>query len=52
LGDATKARQKLGWEPKHSLEDLVKDMMIEDLAEAERESHLVRNGYAVHQPRE
>ena len=28
LGDATKARQKLGWEPKISFEQLVEDMCI------------------------
>ena len=51
-GDATKAREKLGWTPSHSLEELVKDMVTSDLAEAEREAHLKRNGYAVHQPHE
>ena len=28
LGDSTKARQKLGWMPKHSFQDLVEDMCI------------------------
>ena len=31
IGDATKARTKLGWEPEYSLEMLVKDMMDKDL---------------------
>ena len=31
IGDATKARTKLGWEPEYSLEMLVKDMMDNDL---------------------
>ena len=30
LGDASKARQKLGWTPKHSFADLVKDMIEGD----------------------
>jgi GDPmannose 4,6-dehydratase len=30
LGDATKAKQKLGWEPKISFEQLVEDMCIND----------------------
>tara|TARA_R100000655_G_C2980896_1_gene191807 strand:- start:179 stop:1237 length:1059 start_codon:yes stop_codon:yes gene_type:complete len=30
LGDPTKARKKLGWEPRHSLEDIVSDMMSND----------------------
>ncbi len=32
LGDATKAKEKLGWKPKHDLESLIKDMMESDLA--------------------
>ena len=52
LGDATKAREKLGWTPRHSLEDLVKDMMANDLAEAEREAHLKAKGYEISRPRE
>jgi GDPmannose 4,6-dehydratase len=52
LGDASKARQKLGWEPKYSLEELVKDMMAGDLAEAERDAHMLQNGFTVHNPRE
>ena len=30
LGDSTKARTKLGWVPKYSFKDLVKEMMKED----------------------
>ena len=32
LGDSSKARQKLGWTPKHSFADLVRDMIGHDLA--------------------
>merc|ERR1712042_223336 len=32
LGDPTKAKTKLGWEPKVQFEDLVKDMMESDIA--------------------
>ena len=32
LGDSSKARQKLGWTPKHSFADLVRDMIEHDLA--------------------
>lgn len=34
LGDASKAKAKLGWEPKITLEELVREMMEADLAEA------------------
>lgn len=36
LGDATKARQKLGWVPKICFEELVAEMVREDLQAAER----------------
>jgi GDPmannose 4,6-dehydratase len=35
IGDATKAREKLGWEPKISLKELVSDMVSSDLRNAE-----------------
>lgn len=35
LGDATKARQKLGWEPKISFAELVSEMVRSDLRQAE-----------------
>jgi GDPmannose 4,6-dehydratase len=41
IGDASKARQKLGWEPKTSFAQLVKEMVTADLAEARKE---VANG--------
>ena len=31
IGDATKAQQKLGWVPKISFDELVKDMVASDL---------------------
>jgi GDPmannose 4,6-dehydratase len=37
LGDATKARDRLGWTPQHSFSDLVRDMVAADLAEAKAE---------------
>ena len=41
IGDASKARQKLGWKPKTTFAQLVKEMVIEDLQAAKRE---VANG--------
>ena len=42
LGDASKARAKLGWSPKISFEDLVREMVEADLKEAVRD-HLCEN---------
>ncbi len=42
LGDARKAKQKLGWSPKTSLDNLVKSMIKYDIKEAERESLLIQ----------
>lgn len=47
IGDATKARTKLGWLPKYNLEGLVKDMIWSDVALFEREKALTDLGYAV-----
>ena len=45
LGDSTKARRKLGWEPKVTFDQLI-DMMIEaDLEQAKRERTLLDAGY-------
>ncbi len=38
VGDASKAKEKLGWEPKVSFEELVRMMVDADLEEARRES--------------
>ena len=40
LGDATKAKDKLGWEPKTSLEELVKIMVKADLDKVKRKGYL------------
>jgi len=37
LGDATRAREKLGWTPETSFADLVTEMAAADLAEARAE---------------
>ncbi|GBG14990.1 GDPmannose 4,6-dehydratase [Novimethylophilus kurashikiensis] len=45
LGDPSKAKRKLGWEPKTPFEDMVREMVQEDLHTAERD-HLVKShGY-------
>jgi GDPmannose 4,6-dehydratase len=52
LGDATKARQKLGWKPKVRFPELVKEMAREDLREAERTQLVRKHGYAAPDQRE
>jgi GDPmannose 4,6-dehydratase len=45
IGDASKAKTKLGWEPKHDLTSLVKDMMKADVKHIEKELCLIKNGF-------
>ncbi len=45
LGDPTKAREKLGWEHKYKLSDLVKDMVENDILEAKKDSLLKKEGF-------
>ncbi|MFN3530082.1 MAG: GDP-mannose 4,6-dehydratase [Bacteroidia bacterium] len=47
IGDATKAYTKLGWRPRHSLADLVHDMMRSDLKLMQREQFLAAGGYDI-----
>jgi GDPmannose 4,6-dehydratase len=45
LGDPTKARVKLGWTPKISLPELVKEMVISDYTSAKRDSLVREAGF-------
>ncbi len=45
LGDATKAKEKLGWTPKITFQELVSEMVREDLKAAERDDLVKRHGY-------
>jgi GDPmannose 4,6-dehydratase len=47
LGDATKARQRLGWVPTTSLAEMVREMISHDLDIARRHALLRTHGYAV-----
>ena len=46
LGDPTKAKDKLGWTPKISFDELVVEMMREDLKSAERDELVRKFGYS------
>ncbi len=47
IGDASKAKEKLGWVPELSLNDLVKDMVQSDLNLMQKEQYLKKGGYRV-----
>jgi GDPmannose 4,6-dehydratase len=47
LGDASKARKKLGWEPEIGFEDMVGEMVCHDLEEAKRDALCRREGFTV-----
>ncbi len=47
IGDATKAKEKLGWTPKYSLADMVKEMVASDLQLFKKQQFLKQNGFDV-----
>ena len=47
LGDPTKAKEKLGWTPTTSLEELVAEMVAADREDAKKEAYLKRKGFQV-----
>ena len=48
LGDSSKGKEKLGWEPKVSFEDLVKEMVHADLEDAKKDELCQRAGFQVY----
>lgn len=52
LGDASKAKRDLGWEPATSFDALVREMVDSDLKSAERDALVVRHGYEPYNVRE
>ena len=47
LGDAKKAKEKLGWTPKITFKELVSEMIEEDLKIAKRNELIKRHGYSI-----
>ena len=47
IGDPTKAKTKLGWEPKYNLQTLVEEMMVEDVKLFQKDIHLTKGGHIV-----
>jgi len=48
LGDATKAKQKLGWTPKISFQELVSEMVRSDLRSAQRDELVKKHGFTTY----
>lgn len=47
IGDPTKSKTKLGWEPEYDLPALVKDMMASDVELFKRDKYLLQGGHKV-----
>jgi GDPmannose 4,6-dehydratase len=47
IGDPTKAKQKLGWEPKYTLAEMVTEMVASDIRLFEKDEFLRKNGYDI-----
>ena len=45
IGDATKAKEKLGWSPTCDLKQLISEMISSDLEEARKDRHLLSGGF-------
>ena len=52
LGDSSKARQQLGWEPKTTFAELVKEMVAMDLLEAEKDELCLQEGFQTYKQAE
>ncbi|WP_296590689.1 GDP-mannose 4,6-dehydratase [Methylophaga sp.] len=48
LGDPTKAKEKLGWTPKISFEELVAEMVLEDYKSAQRDELVKKHGFTAY----
>ena len=49
LGDSTKAHRELGWSPRTSLEELIKEMISYDIQEAKKYTLLKKEGYQLNE---
>lgn len=47
IGDPSKAAQKLGWNPRVQLPELIKMMVLSDIEQAEKDRHLLSGGYEI-----
>ena len=49
LGDSSKAKKKLGWEPKIKLESLISEMISHDYKAAKKEHFLINKGFSLNE---
>lgn len=47
VGDYSKAKAKLGWEPEHDLDSLVRDMMLSDIKLMQKNDYLKKGGFVL-----
>ncbi len=47
VGDASKAKIELGWQPEYNLQQLIEEMINSDLKDAKRERFLKENGFTI-----
>lgn len=47
IGDASKAKNKLGWIPQYDLKSLIKDMMQSDIKLVQKDKYLQKGGYEI-----
>jgi GDPmannose 4,6-dehydratase len=47
VGDASKAKKDFGWEPKYTVNELVKEMVLSDLKLFEKDKYLLEGGHDV-----
>lgn len=46
IGDPSKAKNQLGWEPAYNLQALVTDMVTSDLHQAKKDEHMKKGGFS------
>ena len=47
VGDATKAKEKLGWEPEHDFDSLIDEMVKSDIELFKRDKYLQEGGHEI-----
>ena len=47
VGDSSKAKEKLGWQPEYTLEMLIEDMMKHDISLVKKQEYLKNGGFSI-----